>query len=485
MRDIRNCTKEFLHVRERYIASKDAGNVAVEGSIPGGKTKRTPEEVIAHGCATSETFRELWAGRVPPSCTGDRSQSGLDMFFANALAIAAEGDRKAMYAVLKKWTCYRDKWEANGGYYRRITVNKALQFWHTTTPEYDFKPAPGGSAALRALSKVEPRKLEFLINPQIPLQEMIGVAGPGNVGKTQLVLLLVRCLADGARLPWEDKLTPAREPMKIIYLSRENDAATSTLPRLLKMGLENRSNVFVHAEGTAFSSLTDGTLERLIQEHGVGFVVIDPYQSYTDAGDVNRVQDVRQELDALGDMFKRHNCTAVIIFHFNKKEDSDMMFRVIGSIDLVNKMRSFLLVGRNPKDPDQIVVIHAKHNDSRKGDALAFRIDPNGRFYYEGISGLTDFNLHKDRAAQKGDEALDIVREVVWRQGWAYRSEIDREAFLAGVSEATFARALAESGFERVREKKRGGRTIYYDPLITTPEDFRHLDEISKKDRGG
>ncbi len=110
----------------------------------------------------------------------------------------------------------------------------------------------------------------------------------------------------------------------------------------------------------------------------------------------------------------------IIVSHLSKGSlGGPALYRALGSIDIVAAARSVLYVGRNPRDPAQCAVIHAKHSHSMKGRSFLYRIGGRGGVQWEGYTDLTEKDLETQGAASgtpstyEEDPLVLFLRQVV------------------------------------------------------------------------
>jgi hypothetical protein len=75
------------------------------------------------------------------------------------------------------------------------------------------------------------------------------------------------------------------------------------------------------------------------------------------------------------------------------------------SIAFIASARSGLLLGRDPNNPEYGAAHHIKHNLTRKGDPIGYRIDSDGYFHWTGSSQLTLETILTEEVDSREDEA--------------------------------------------------------------------------------
>ncbi len=176
-------------------------------------------------------------------------------------------------------------------------------------------------------------------------------------------------------------------------------------------------------------------------------MIIDPVVAYVGARtDLHRANQVRAVLGPLARLAAKTRTVILAIRHLNKTQGTSSLYRGHGSIDFTAAARSVLLVGTDPDEPEQRIVIHLKSNLARTGRSLAFTIR-DGVFAWSGWSQLTARDLlEDDRAAEERNaigEAKDFLVEIL-ADGPLASKDVLREAKGAGISEKTLRRAKSQ-----------------------------------------
>jgi len=133
----------------------------------------------------------------------------------------------------------------------------------------------------------------------------------------------------------------------------------------------------------------------------------------------------------------------LLIRHLTKQAGGKAIHRGLGSIDLTGAVRSELLAGSLPDDPDSRALIHIKGNVGHLGPSLNYRIDQDGCFSWIGESTITAEELLAAPASpgeQKLDGAMDWLKELLRATDRKAR-EVRVLAEGAGISRITLRRA--------------------------------------------
>lgn len=334
--------------------------------------------------------------------------------------------------------------------------------WRTTLApdEQATRANPFHAAAftipdLLCLADVEAKPVEWLWEPFIPARMLTMLSGDPGAGKTFIALSIAADLSRG-------RLRDSRivEPANTLYLSVENPVAESLRPRFDALGgdparfflLEGKPQFDAdgnkHLMAVTLADLP--TLEAAIVKAKARLMVVDPIQSYLGAGvDLHRSNETRPVMDGLARLAERHGCAILLLRHLSKQGGGKAIHRGLGSVDLTGAVRSEILAGSLPDDPDARAIVHIKSNVGRIGPALGYSIDGQGSFAWTGESTITAADL---LAAPAGpDGKLEKARQWLMNllmPGRREAKEIYRLAESEGISKMTLRRARSALGID-------------------------------------
>jgi hypothetical protein len=137
----------------------------------------------------------------------------------------------------------------------------------------------------------------------------------------------------------------------------------------------------------------------------------------------------------------------------NKGSGIKAAYRGLGSIDFYAVVRSVLLIGRVPKEPDIRAIVHIKGNLAPLGNTMAFRLGESG-FTWMGrydisadeILGNTDY----PRDA-KFQEAVKFLTSLFEKSDTYSAMEIAELGAQEDIKSRTLNRAKKALGIESVR----------------------------------
>ncbi len=193
-------------------------------------------------------------------------------------------------------------------------------------------------------------------------------------------------------------------------------------------------------------------------EHQPLFVVIDPLFAFTGKEvDIHRANNARAIMAPLGKFAEESKCAILCIRHLNKSEKQSPGYRGMGSIDFTAACRSELLIARSPDDPDEVVLVHTKHNLSARGPSLRFCFEA-GQLVYAGSSHLRAKDVFKPQGGKASGQAKNFLSRLL-RNGPVPASEGLAQAESAGVANRTLSRAKKELGIE---SRKPSGKEFWW-----------------------
>ena len=302
---------------------------------------------------------------------------------------------------------------------------------------------------LICLASVQPRAVDWLWEPYIPARMLSMISGDPGAGKTFIALAVAACFTTG-RTPDGQPC----EPINVLYLSVENAAAEVVRPRFDSLGGD--PSRFYLLSGSVWTrdgeaqrgaiSLSDvAVLENALGETQAKLVIVDPIQSYLGAKvDLHRSNETRPVMDGLAKVAERHGCAILLLRHLSKQCGGKAIFRGLGSIDLTGAVRSEMLAGSLPDDPESRALIHIKDNIGACGSSLGYSIDGEGRFAWTGLCDITADQVLDAPSNPQDRSAVEDARE--WLNDFLFtgskeQMECREKSKEAGISYSTLRRA--------------------------------------------
>jgi len=287
---------------------------------------------------------------------------------------------------------------------------------------------------------------------------MLGMlSGDPGAGKTYIALAIAAAITTG-RVPCTAE---RRDLADVLYLSVENSPEHVLRPRFDSLGGDARRFHFLRGSVTGDGDRTERGSVRLsdvrllsdaLQQTRARLVIVDPIQSYLGAEvDAHRSNETRPVMDGLSRLAEEHGCCVMLVRHLSKAPTGKAIHRGLGSIDLSGAVRTELLVGCLPDDPEQRALVQVKSNLGQFGPSLGYIIEADGKFRWTGESELTAAALLAPESNDKETGALAEAKDFllsVLSQGGRPAEEVQAEARQTGISERTLKRAKQKLGVE-------------------------------------
>lgn len=261
--------------------------------------------------------------------------------------------------------------------------------------------------AVAAVSPIEVRNLAdiaveavvWLWHRYLPVGSITLFDGNPGEGKSTIVADIIARLTTGGE--WPDG-TQVGAPGRVLYITKEDDAATQVRPRIEAAGGDARQISFVAADllfprdRARFRDLLDETRPRL--------VMLDPLMSYLE-GSVKVISDneVRSAImTPLAEIAREMSCVILVIRHFNKGSGQSALMRGAGSLGgLAGAARMVLALTPDPEvDDDKARVFGVvKSNYEAKPPSLKATIES---------APVEGFQMTVSKAAWHGESATSV-----------------------------------------------------------------------------
>ena len=310
------------------------------------------------------------------------------------------------------------------------------------------------------LAEIAAKDVNWLWKLYLAFGMLAMLSGDPGSGKTFISLAICAGYTVG-RTPDGERC----EPINVLYMSVENAPAEIIRPRFDSLGGDAKR--FYLLRGTSWKqegetvkgtiSLSDvAILDKALIQTRAKLIVIDPIQSYLGANvDLHRANETRPILDNLSKLAESHGCAILLIRHLSKAGGGKAITRGLGSIDLSGAVRSEMLAGALPDDPESRAIVHIKSNLGAYGPSLGYCIDADGKFSWTGRSEITAGQMleapsnSQDRSAV--DDAREWLRDLL-KEGSREQKEVRKLAENEGISFGTLRRAK-----DALRVKSRKG----------------------------
>ncbi len=198
--------------------------------------------------------------------------------------------------------------------------------------------------------------------------------------------------------------------------------------------------------------MTDERLVRAIKETRAKMVILDPIQAYLGADvDMHRANEIRPVLKQLGNIAEEYGCAIILIGHMNKASGSKSTYRGLGSIDFQATARSVLVVGRVKGDASLRVIAHDKSSPAPEGQSIAFCMDKDNGFTWQGEYEISvEELLSGDARGQKTKDAKSFLSEIL-ADGQLSCNEIMEAAKDRGIRKKTLWNAKKDMNIDSVK----------------------------------
>lgn len=310
------------------------------------------------------------------------------------------------------------------------------------------------------LASIEPQAVSWLWRNYFPLGSASLLSGDPGCGKTWLILDTAARVSRGSR--WLDD-SEVGAPGNVVYLSVEDDAASTIRPRLDGLG-GDPSKVFVYnvkQQRHLDLSQPEGIdrLEAEIERIGnVQLVVIDPIADFSGAVNPNAGEEVRALLTPLLQLAAKHDFALVLIGHLNKAQSLGAIYRAGGSTSgWLGKVRAAFMVFRDVDDPGLRHVVALKANLAEKDpEQLEFRLETGqllGRVSKAPVDVEAQLAPKRGPMPRTRDDAMEWLASLFDERSEVPSTEIEKAAAAKGFSWSTLKRAKREGGY---RAKKQG-----------------------------
>lgn len=330
------------------------------------------------------------------------------------------------------------------------------------------------------IASVEQMEQEWLIERYIPKYETTIIGGDGGVGKTAFWLSIVASLSAGNPCFFENPEEVEHEPLKTLYLTRENSNATNLKGKFELLGANMNNILCIGDTNMNFFKYKIGSpnLEYLIKKHRPDVLILDPLQSFV-PDHVNLIarNHVRPMFDWLNVMTKKYEVTILVIMHTKKNASIGGRDRLADSSDMYDDVRQVLMVGETDEDGIKYVSSE-KNNLTKRPKTILFEQVDHGLPRLVGFSDINDdtyLKLRRNKCIEKGsskkDKAMDFILSelsLIQPEGLMADS-LNQVAFSKNISQRTLERArkeLIEAGKIRYENsckgKGKGNKYVYY-----------------------
>lgn len=302
-------------------------------------------------------------------------------------------------------------------------------------------------AIFDTMDNVTPRDVSFLWEPYLVQNAVNLLEGDPGIGKTYLLCCIAAAISSGGPLPGRLRGKPAN----VLFMSAEDDPETTLVKRLKRMGADLPRISFT----TRYFRLEEealGWIEQHVIENDIKLVILDPLLAYMQGGiDMNKANETRPFMTRLRELAQATGCTIVGLRHLTKADKEKAIFRGLGSIDISASVRSIVQVGYHPDNDEQRVMVHEKHNLSRRGASQKYSLVDSRKgdvpdLRWDGECDLTAADLGRPtappgRPATASADARAFVTQFLF-EGPKLKKELEDAALKLGIKDTTLRRAI-------------------------------------------
>ena len=263
------------------------------------------------------------------------------------------------------------------------------------------------------MSEIQMREVKWLWYPYIPFGKLTIIQGDPGEGKTTFALRLAAACSTGRPMPGMESLSP----FNVIYQSAEDGLEDTIKPRLTEAGADQERVINIREDKRSLH-LLDSRIEKAIVRCDAKLLILDPLQGYLgERIDMNRANEIREVMKAIGQVAQRTGCAIVLVGHLNKATGMSSAYRGLGSIDFRAAARSVLVVGRLRKNKNIRVIVHDKSSLAPEGKSLAFNLgNEDGFRWLDGYDEISAEDLLSGLSSQqetKTMQAEEIIRTML------------------------------------------------------------------------
>ena len=284
---------------------------------------------------------------------------------------------------------------------------------------------------------IEQTSVEWLWFPYIPFGKLTIIQGNPGEGKTYFAMMLTAACTNRKLFPNMEDI----EPFNVIYQTAEDGMGDTIKPRLVEAGAD-LSRVMVIDDSEEVLTLSDDRIEKAVRQNHVRLVIIDPVQAFIGADvDMNRANEVSPVFRKLGMIAEKTSCAIVLIGHLNKSSGTQSTYRGLGSIDIMEAVRSLIFIGKVRKDPTTRVLIHEKSSLAPPGETMAFKLGDEEGFRWVGAYEISADELLDGKEGKATETKLErgakLIQELLVDKNEISIRELDDKAKEQGISGRT------------------------------------------------
>jgi len=288
---------------------------------------------------------------------------------------------------------------------------------------------------------VKLKDVKWLWSGRIPLGMITLIASHPGIGKSFFTTWLAAKLSKGQMLP-DSNLKSAIKPCSTLLIAIEDDPEC-TIKARLKANDADYSKIIRLVNPMKFSLDSVRPLEKELDKNpDIKLIVLDPLTAFLGTKiDYFKDPDVRLKLIPLKELAEKRAISILGVVHFNKREDSDLITRIGGSMAFAGIARSVLGVSYDNRETDEDtrdnrLLSSLKMNLDRRPDTLAFKINSNRRIEFEPKPVMIDADtlFSKESREKKVKQSLTDIWLLDYLE--SHPNSTGREALKAASEES-------------------------------------------------
>ena len=350
-----------------------------------------------------------------------------------------------------------EQWLAAGG------TREQLLALVEAAPLYGAEDAEQPDPITVDLTTTQEEAITWLWLYFLAIGEITLLTGAPGMGKTLLEIELAAAISTGRQLPGNPF---TRKPAHVVMVDYEDDIARSLLPRLRVAGADlsrvhpvdfSKADIVLPDHWEAIEAEIRAMESRACDHRSVpGFLFARPFHEQRRRRSQGRAPWCRHRSQA--------RLRSVTTRHTNKLQTGGAMAKGGGSIGFTGIARAEFLRGASDEieQENARVLACVKTNLSRKPNSRAFLVEEEGGIPKIRWSGEVDMSADRlaesrgnsGRAAEKRDNAAQIIESALADGQWHRQREVVAELEEAGIAERTWKSAKAKLGKDAIQSRK-------------------------------
>jgi RecA/RadA recombinase len=336
---------------------------------------------------------------------------------------------------------------------------------------------------VRSLSEIQSTRTEWLYEKRIPVGGVSLLAGMPGQGKTTWLCQLASMVTLGSIC----------EPSNVLFATAEDSVDKTIKPRMVAANANLDRVYFIDAVVGDDETVTGSfrlpsdadLLAEQVEVYGAKLLVIDPLMAHLDAKlESAKDESMRQALSPLRNIAEQLNIAIVVAHHLNKREGTDPLMRIGGSLGgIVGPVRSILLWGDDKANDEQRLLVHIKNNGAPEQHTQVYSLEgtrvklDDGSYDEVGKTVLVGEDTRGAEAVFGGDGsragALDDAIEFLVAEladGELEAEQLLKDAEKSGLSEYAVRKAAKVLGIKKKLDgsPRHGGKWVWSLPLKIT-----------------